>query len=91
MDGARTVKYITSDAEISSCKTYRYFLQRTWDINNEMMTFIMLNPSKADAVKDDPTIRKCVMLAKKEHCSGIYILLDLIMIIGLMKSQKNLK
>ena len=74
MDGARTMKYITSDAEISSCKTYRYFLQRTWDINNEMMTFIMLNPSKADALKDDPTIRKCVMLAKKENCSGIYVI-----------------
>lgn len=76
MDGVRSVNYIISYAEISLCNTYRYFLQRTWDrdINNKMMTFIMLNPSKADALKDDPTIRKCVMLAKKENCSGIYVI-----------------
>ena len=74
MDGIRSVNYITSNAEISLCETYRYFLQRTWDNSNKIMTFIMLNPSSANHLKDDPTIRKCVMLAKKENCSGLYVI-----------------
>ncbi|OUL27295.1 hypothetical protein BV378_11765 [Nostoc sp. RF31YmG] len=43
--------------------SYRYLLKRVWDVNNPQITFIMLNPSTADAEKDDPTIRKCIKFA----------------------------
>ena len=46
------------DAIISECGTYRYLLQRFWDARLESLNFIMLNPSTADAMKDDPTIRR---------------------------------
>jgi hypothetical protein len=33
----------------------------------------MLNPSTADADKDDPTIRSCIRLAQKWKCGGIIV------------------
>ena len=37
---------------------YRYLLWREWEANASRITFIMLNPSCADATVDDPTIRR---------------------------------
>ncbi|MDJ0713917.1 MAG: DUF1643 domain-containing protein [Prochloraceae cyanobacterium] len=42
---------------------YRYSLWREWDANAPKITFIMLNPSRADATVDDPTIRRCINFA----------------------------
>lgn len=67
------MNYISSDAKISENEIYRYFLKRKWLDNDKVMTYIMLNPSKADALKDDPTIRKCVKLAMREECGSIYV------------------
>lgn len=44
---------------------YRYFLTREWDEAKERCVFVMLNPSTADAERDDQTIRKCVKYAQK--------------------------
>jgi hypothetical protein len=46
-------------AVISPCGQFRYLLRRSWDISRPAVTFVMLNPSTADAEQDDPTIRKC--------------------------------
>lgn len=46
--------------------TYRYLLWREYEKcahAMDQMTFIMLNPSTADAERDDPTIRRCVDFA----------------------------
>ena len=56
-----------SGASLSPCRHYRYFLWRSWlDMYCEKGTvlFIMLNPSTADAERDDPTIRRCIGFAK---------------------------
>jgi hypothetical protein len=51
---------------ISSCRQYRYCLWREWDTGNRSYAmFIGLNPSTADEVKDDPTIRRCMNFAKR--------------------------
>jgi len=55
--------YIENDAVISDCGKYRYLLRRTWDAKKPRVLYIMLNPSTADARRDDPTIRSCVRLA----------------------------
>lgn len=39
---------------------YRYRLTRAWDRTGPAITWIMLNPSTADAAVDDPTIRRVV-------------------------------
>ena len=43
---------------------YRYLLWREWDSNNKTVTFIMLNPSRADAQTNDPTITRCINFAR---------------------------
>lgn len=43
---------------------YRYLLSRSWDYRKPKITFVMLNPSTADAKQDDPTLRKCINFAR---------------------------
>lgn len=53
-----------SGAEFSACGAYRYTLWRQWDPMLSTCLFIMLNPSTADADKDDPTVAKCGRYAR---------------------------
>ncbi|MBC8451295.1 MAG: DUF1643 domain-containing protein [Planctomycetes bacterium] len=53
-----------SSAELSACRTYRYALWRKWDSTLPYAMFVGLNPSTADEVQDDPTIRRCVRFAR---------------------------
>lgn len=57
-------------AVVSPCGDYRYLLTRTWS-TEAPVTFVMLNPSTADATEDDPTTRKCITLAKAHGAGGI--------------------
>ena len=41
------------EATISDCKKYRYMLKRRWGDGHDVVTWIMLNPSTADADADD--------------------------------------
>ena len=47
-------------AAISPCGRYRYALWRKWSDMGPLATFLMLNPSTADASENDATIRKCI-------------------------------
>ena len=64
---------IEYDAELSECGEYRYRLSRVWDTRKKPLTFIMLNPSTADAEVDDPTIRRCMGFAEREKAGGIVV------------------
>ncbi len=50
------------EANISSCNQYRYCLIRTWNWWRDRVCIIMLNPSTADALVDDATIRALIRL-----------------------------
>jgi hypothetical protein len=52
-------------ASISSCKKYRYSLDRIRDENKDLCVWIMLNPSIADDNIDDPTIRRVINFSKQ--------------------------
>lgn len=59
-------------AVLSPCKSYRYALWRIWEPQNPRYAlFIGLNPSKADAVEDDNTVRRCISLAKSWGCGSL--------------------
>lgn len=50
----------------STCRQYRYCLWREWDITNpDYAMFVGLNPSTADEVENDNTIRACMGYAKR--------------------------
>ena len=50
---------IHSEAIYSPCKLYRYSLTRTQLKAEKLLMFILLNPSTATEVKNDPTITRC--------------------------------
>lgn len=54
----------SSEAVISDDQKYRYYLSRKWSEEGKVIAFIGLNPSTADAERDDPTIRRCINFAK---------------------------
>lgn len=63
-----------SGAIISDCGLYRYRLWRIWDEERPPLVWIMQNPSTADAVDDDPTIRKCIGFAERDGRGGIVVM-----------------
>jgi hypothetical protein len=46
-------------AVFSPCRQYRYRLWREWDADKPKVCFVMMNPSTADEVNDDPTVAGC--------------------------------
>ncbi len=53
-----------SCALYSPCETYRYALTRIWNESAPHLLFIMLNPSTATEMKNDPTIERCERRAR---------------------------
>lgn len=58
-------------ASFSPCRRYRYWLRIVWDDSKPLAAFIGLNPSTADEVKDDPTVRRCRNFASSWGCGGM--------------------
>lgn len=61
-------------ATLSECGLHRYLLWRTFDgARTTPLVFGMLNPSTADANKNDPTITRCLGFARREGAGGIIV------------------
>lgn len=60
-------------AVFSPDRAYRYLLRRTWEPSTEPMLFLMLNPSTANALDDDQTIRRCVHYAHRQNYGGVSV------------------
>ena len=54
-----------SEAVYSGCELYRYALTRIWDADAPHVLFIMLNPSKATEIQNDPTVERCERRARR--------------------------
>ena len=73
--------YTKSSAKISDCEKYRYELVREWTRSSlapnaaqeGQVVFCLLNPSRADAAKDDRTIKRCVGFAQNWGYSRIVV------------------
>ena len=55
---------VVSEAIYSPCGLYRYALTRVWDETAGRIVFVMLNPSTASELSDDPTVARCVRRAR---------------------------
>lgn len=53
-----------SEAVYSPCERYRYALTRRWSEDSPRLLYIMLNPSTATEVSNDPTIERCERRAR---------------------------
>lgn len=53
-----------STAVYSPCQTYRYTLTRVWNPAGPKALFVMLNPSTATEVQNDPTVERCERRAR---------------------------
>ncbi len=53
-----------SVAVYSDCERYRYSLTRVWEPGGKRALFIMLNPSTATEVQNDPTVERCERRAR---------------------------
>lgn len=51
---------------------YRYLLSRRWAPGPAAL-FVMLNPSTADDLRDDPTIRRCVGFARRWRAPAVEV------------------
>jgi len=61
-----------SSAVLSDDGVYRYELTRRWG-PGRTATFVMLNPSTADAVMNDPTIRRCIGFSMRWGCGALRV------------------
>jgi hypothetical protein len=62
-----------STATFSDCRRYRYTLTRTWDWDLPQINFLMLNPSTADDVDNDPTVERCERRARMWNYGGLIV------------------
>ena len=53
-----------SVALYSDCERYRYALTRVWDPAGAKALFVMLNPSTATELQNDPTVERCERRAR---------------------------
>ena len=64
---------MVSSAIYSRCAAYRYSLTRVWDDAGPRVMFVMLNPSTADEVQNDPTVERCERRARHLGYGGFRV------------------
>jgi hypothetical protein len=70
-------RFLKGDAEslaiYSPCESYRYALTRIWDPEGPKAVFVMLNPSTATEVQNDPTVERCERRARALGFGGFRV------------------
>lgn len=66
------INIVSKDAVLSGDGVFRFKLTRFWN-EKPALVFIMLNPSKADAEEDDPTVKRCMCFAWDLGFGGIIV------------------
>ena len=61
-------------AVFSPCGRYRWWLGRTWHPRGPRLLFVGLNPSLANAEREDPTLRRLLTFARDWGYGGLEVL-----------------
>lgn len=69
----RDIKEREPSALISDCGRYRYLLTRPTGVEGPVLSWLMLNPSTADASVDDPTIRKVLGFSARAGYGAVIV------------------
>jgi hypothetical protein len=70
---ARPAAATGGDAVLSPCGRWRYRLTRVWDPGLPPLGFAMLNPSTADGDRDDPTLLRCIAIARHAGAGSLVV------------------
>lgn len=65
--------FMRRSAEISPCGNYRYWLEREWEKGKTALVTVMLNPSTADADREDPTLLALIHFARSWGYGGLVV------------------
>ena len=65
---------VNRTAYFSPCRQYRYWLRIVWDERRPLLVVCGLNPSTADEVQDDPTLRRVQGFARSMNRGGVLML-----------------
>ncbi len=63
-----------TNALFSNDRKYRYVLTRQWDETLPVLVYVLLNPSTADETTNDPTISRCIDIARYNGFGGISVM-----------------
>lgn len=70
-------------AQFSECGLYRYHLWRRWD-EGKTVLWVMLNPSTADDIRNDPTVERC---QRRAMASGTFGAVEVVNIFALRSTD----
>ncbi|WP_017689850.1 DUF1643 domain-containing protein [Paenibacillus sp. PAMC 26794] len=56
----------------TSC-TNRYFLEKRWEQGGNILTAIMMNPSRASHDETDKTVDQLISVAKMQNCHALFV------------------
>ena len=60
-------------AKFSDCRIYRYHLSQVWDSKKKNLIWLLLNPSTADELQNDPTVERCERRARMWGFGGVEV------------------
>jgi hypothetical protein len=64
---------IDKGALFSDCRRYRYTLWRVWDVKKPLVMVVGLNPSTANELADDPTIKRVTSIMHNWDAGGFFM------------------
>jgi len=68
-----TIGDSTSVAVYSDCERYRFLLGRHWRTETAPLVCILLNPSTATEMRNDPTVERCERRARMMGFGGVQV------------------
>ncbi len=66
-----STEIVRGDATFSDCGRYRYRLERIWNPQVPILPWVLLNASRADSHRDDPTVRRVTGFTRRWKFGGL--------------------